>query len=113
MQFNLIASTEMGITYKQIDDAAVVRQNETMKEGKDLLKWSVIWWTVCAVVSVLALFTNGIYFSTFALIAISVFLVRIGNMLCEISVNIRTTIRQNDDLRLLMLANTSFEDKQS
>lgn len=101
----------MKISYKQVDDIAVVRQNETILESKDLLKWTVIWWSVCAVVAVIGLIANGFQFSTFSLIAISIFLVRIGNMLCEISVNIRTTIRQNDDLRLLLLANTSFDEK--
>ena len=99
----------MKITYKQVDDAALARQNETIKEGKNLLKWVVIWWSVCAAVSFIAMYTQGVYFSTIALIATSIFLVRIGNMLCEISVNIRTTIRQNDDLRLLILTNTVFE----
>jgi hypothetical protein len=99
----------MKITYKQIDDAALARHNETIKEGKNLLKWIVIWWSVCAAVSFIAMHTQGVYFSTIALIATSIFLVRIGNMLCEISVNIRTTIRQNDDLRLLILTNTVFE----
>ena len=103
----------MKITRKQIDDEAAKRQVDSINDGKDLLKWAVIWWSLCAVVSVVALFTNGLHFSTLALIAISVLLVRIGNMLCEISVNIRTTIKQNDDLRLLMLANTSFEENQS
>jgi hypothetical protein len=100
----------MKITYKQINDAAVVRQNDTKQENKDLLKWDLIWWFICIVVSILAIFTNGIHFLTFSLIALSIFLVRIGNLLSEISVNIRTTMKQNDDIRLLILANTSFEE---
>ena len=100
----------MKITYKQINDAAVLRQNDTKQENKDLLKWDLIWWFVCIVVSILAIFTNGIHFLTFSLIALSIFLVRIGNLLCEISVNIRTTMKQNDDIRLLILANTSFDE---
>ena len=100
----------MKITYKQINDAAVVRQNDTKQENKDLLKWDLIWWFICIVVSILAIFTNGIHFLTFSLIALSIFLVRIGNLLCEISVNIRTTMKQNDDIRLLILANTSFDE---
>lgn len=100
----------MKITYKQINDAAVVRQNDTKQENKEALKWDLIWWFVCIVVSILAIFTNGIHFLTFSLIALSIFLVRIGNLLCEISVNIRTTMKQNDDIRLLILANTSFDE---
>jgi len=107
---NLDRNTEMKITYKQINDAAVVRQNDTKQENKDLLKWDLIWWFICIVVSILAIFTNGIHFLTFSLIALSIFLVRIGNLLSEISVNIRTTMKQNDDIRLLILANTSFEE---
>jgi hypothetical protein len=100
----------MKITYKQINDAAVVRQNDTKQDNKDLMKWGLIWWFVCIVVSILAIFTNGIHFLTFSLIALSIFLVRIGNLLCEISVNIRTTMKQNDDIRLLILANTSLDE---
>ena len=109
-QLNLDRNTEMKITYKQINDAAVVRQNDTKQDNKDLMKWGLIWWFVCIVVSILAIFTNGIHFLTISLIALSIFLVRIGNLLCEISVNIRTTLKQNDDIRLLILANTSLDE---
>jgi hypothetical protein len=84
----------MKVTYQQYDEIAAKRQIETLNDGKDLLKWSAIWWMICLLL-------------TFALITVSILLVRIGNMLCEISVNIRTTIRQNDDLRLLMTPSDS------
>ncbi len=85
-----------------INRIVVQKQMETINEGKNLLLWSVIWWGICLLISVVGLFLNGWSFSTYIMIAICILLVRIGNMLCEISVNIRTTIRQNDDIRLLM-----------
>ena len=92
----------MRVTYQQFDEITAKRQIETLNEGKDLLKWAVIWWVFCLLISLSAMFFFGLSLTTFAMIAISILLVRVGNMLCEISVNLRTTIRQNDDLRLLL-----------
>ena len=103
----------MKISPQYIDEIAIKRQTETISDGKDLLKWTLAWWSLCALISLAGLFINGFVFSTFILIAISIFLVRIGNMLCEVSVNIRTTIRQNDDIRLLLLSISSREDGNS
>ena len=99
----------MKITFKKIDDIAIARQKESLIESKELFKNSLFWWVLCVVFSVIAIFINGFNFSSYSFIVISLLLVRIGVLLSEISVNIRITIRQNDDMRLLLLANLNFD----
>lgn len=93
----------MKITQQQYEELVTQRQVETINDGKDLLRWSLIWWLIFVMSSLLSFFNFGFGLLTLSVFIISLFLVRIGNMLCEISTNIRITIRQNDDIRALLL----------
>ena len=101
----------MKITLKKINDMAISRQKESLVESKDIYRNSIFWWFLCVVFSIVAFFINGFNFSTFSFVVISLLLIRIGVLLSEISSNIRTTIRQNDDMRLLLLANLNLDSE--
>jgi hypothetical protein len=101
----------MKITLKKINDMAISRQQESLVESKDIYRNSIFWWFLCVVFSTVAFFINGFNFSTYSFVVISLLLIRIGVLLSEISSNIRTTIRQNDDMRLLLLANLNLDSE--
>jgi len=101
----------MKITLKKINDMAISRQQESLVESKDIYRNSIFWWFLCVVFSIVAFFINGFNFSTYCFVVISLLLIRIGVLLSESSSNIRTTIRQNDDMRLLLLANLNLDSE--
>lgn len=94
----------MRISFKQIEEAAISRQRDTIDGNKRNSRYILVLWLFYVGGSIFLVGYLGMTPIVLVTLFIALLLTVISSLLLTISTNLITSMRQNDDQRLLLLA---------